>query len=322
MKIKSLLASVLSATFSTLLASAPVLAQEAVSDLRKPILSSHAAKWLAPAVPFQMYGNTYFVGFAGLSMVLIQSDVGLVLIDGALPQSVDVVEEKIRQLGFRVEDIKFILSTEPHFDHAGGIAALAQDSGAVVVASPWATTVLRSGKTPHDDPQVGDVADAPPIKNVRAIGDGEVLQLGSLKIKAHFTPGHTPGSTSWSWVSCENGRCLNMVFASSLTSISTDHFHFTDTKNEALIASFRKSFAKVAQLPCDILISGHPEHSDSDLKIKALTAESIADIRAGKKANPFINPQACKTYANEFSQFLDERLAREKKEEKSGSQKK
>jgi len=102
-----------------------------------------------------MFGNSYLVGFGGLSVALIDTGDGLILIDGALPQAEPTILANVATLGFRPRDIKYILSTEPHFDHAGGIAALARDTGATVVASPRGAEGLRSGRLADDDPQRG-----------------------------------------------------------------------------------------------------------------------------------------------------------------------
>src|ERR1700761_1303501 len=122
--------------------------QQNDDPLLRPIAPDYAKRWLAPQAPLRVYGNSYMVGFGGLSVGLIKTDAGLILIDGALPQSVGEVEANIRQLGFDPRQIRYILSTEPHYDHASGIAALARDSGATVIASVPAAKVLRQG---HSD---------------------------------------------------------------------------------------------------------------------------------------------------------------------------
>ena len=125
----------------------------ATDPLTQPIASPYAAQWNRPQQPARIHGDTYYVGVGGLSVVLIDTREGLILIDGALPQSVAAIKEHILELGFRLEDIKFILNTEAHFDHSGGIAALARDSGAQVVASPLGAEALRAGAVLAADPQ-------------------------------------------------------------------------------------------------------------------------------------------------------------------------
>jgi metallo-beta-lactamase class B len=183
----------------------------------RPSPCANCAVWNMPQEPFRIYGNTYYVGTHGLGSALITSPDGHILIDGALPESVPQIVAHIRSLGFRVEDIKLIVNTHVHFDHAGGIADLQKLSGARVVASPWTADVMKKGIVPRDDPQFGIVVPIARIARVTTLKDGEILQAGSVTVTAHFTPGHTPGGTSWTWRSCENNRCVNLVYADSLT---------------------------------------------------------------------------------------------------------
>src|SRR3546814_6986476 len=110
-----------------------------------------------------------------------------------------MILSNVRKLGFDPRDIKFILSTEPHYDHAGGIAALARDTGATVVASRRGAEGLRAGAHAKDDPQFDYGGAWPAVSRLRVMKDGEVLRIGRASITAHATPGHTMGSMTWSW---------------------------------------------------------------------------------------------------------------------------
>src|SRR5215210_4899839 len=101
-----------------------------------PSTCSDCAEWNAPQEPFRLFGNSYYVGPAGLSSVLITSAEDLILLDGALPQSAAVIDAHIRALGFDTEKIRVIGNSHAHYDHAGGIAALQRATGAAVLASP------------------------------------------------------------------------------------------------------------------------------------------------------------------------------------------
>lgn len=297
---------------AALLITTPLIAGQAAATqpdpLTQPIHEKWANKWNGPQAPVKIYGNTYYVGVAGLSSVLIRSDDGLILLDGALPQSVPLIEANIRALGFKVEDIKYILNSHAHFDHAGGIAALQRDSGAVVVASPSGARGLKLGRAVADDPQVAYAKEAtwPPLTtDVRELRDGEVLRLGNVAVTAHDTFGHTPGSTTWTWKSCEGDRCLNLVYADSLNPIAGPGFHYlADDTHADLAERFRSSIRKVAALPCDILITVHPDVSGLEHKLQ----------RAEKKSepNPFVDAQACRAYAETAEKMLDARIAEEK----------
>lgn len=271
--------------------------------LTRPIMPEAATRWLTPQPPARIYGNAYLVGFGGLNVALIRTDAGLILIDGAVPQAVGSVEANIRKLGFRVRDIKLILSTEPHADHAGGLAALARDSGATVVASGPAARVLRQGHSDADDPQAGLVPGFSPVAKIRVVEDGEMILLGKTAITARATPGHTPGSMSWTWRSCEGSKCLNMVFASSLNPISADAYRFSAPANAPTRAAFTRTFAVMRHMPCDILLTAHPNQSGGDVKFRQLQRHAAS--------NPFIDPGACRAYADKFAGLFAARLADE-----------
>lgn len=261
---------------------APLFAQD--DPLLRPIAPEWAGQWLESAPPVRVHGNTWLVGFKGLSIVLIATTDGLVLIDGAVPQAVPTIKENIRALGFRVEDIKYILSTEPHYDHAGGIAALARDSGAVVLAAQEAVTALRVGQNGKDDPQFGALPDFPGISNVRAMGDRERVTVGDTVVTAFVTPGHTPGSTTWTWESCDVERCLNIVFAASFSPITSDHYRHSEYPSR--VAAFRNSIKKLRSMPCDVLIRSHPakERSESTTNACGQYAKSAERQLDGKLA--------------------------------------
>lgn len=286
----------------------PATAADQPDPLTQPILEKWSGKWNKPQAPVKIHGDTYYVGVAGLSSVLIRTDDGLILLDGTLPQSVPLIEANIRKLGFKVEDIKYILNSHAHYDHAGGIPALQRDSGAVVVASPSGAQGLKLGHAVADDPQAGYAKEAtwPRLTGeVRELRDGETLRLGDVVVTAHDTFGHTPGSTTWSWKSCEKDQCVDIVYADSLNSISAPGFHYlADDAHGDLSERFRASIRKVAALPCDILITVHPDVGGIDRKL-----QQASDARG---ANPFVDRQACRVYAERFEKMLDARIEDEK----------
>jgi len=286
----------------TLAASAQ--ARPARDPLLRPIEPVAASRWLIEQPPLHVYGNSYLVGFGGLNVGLIRTKAGLILIDGALPQGVKAIEAHIRALGFRVKDIRYILNTEPHFDHASGIGALARDSHAVVLAGKAAVRSLETGDPSPDDPQAGFGEHYHGVGPVGGVRDGETIRLGGVTVTAVATPGHTPGSTSWTWRSCEQGACKTIVFASSLNPISAEKYLFTDPAHRSEYEGFRRSFAVMKAIPCDMLITPHPDQSGGD--------EKAAKLRAGVQPNPFLDPAACRNYATRFEKLFDRRIADEK----------
>lgn len=271
--------------------------------LTAPIAIDQAPLWTQPQAPLRIHGETYLVGFVGMNVVLIRSDAGLILIDGGLPQAVPAIEAHIRQLGLRVADIRLILSSEPHYDHAGGLAALSRDSGAPVLTSRAGAQVLRAGQSSADDPQRPVLFAFPPVDRLRVVRDGDRIRLGRVVITAHATPGHTPGSMSWSWRSCEAKRCVSIVFASSLNSRTEGAYRWSDTTHRTALARFRQTLATIRGLPCDIVLTGHPEHTGG--------AEKVAALQADPNSTGFRDPAGCRKLADRYQGALDDRLASE-----------
>jgi len=265
----------------------------------------NCAGWNAEQPPFRIYGNSWFVGVRGLSSVLIVGSEGSILLDGALPQSAPLIEAHIRLLGFRVEDVRLIGNSHAHYDHAGGIAALVRDSGGRALASAEGAVALESGRPHPDDPQAGfgESARFPPVPNVRRVRDGERIELGDLAVTARATPGHTPGSTTWTWRSCEGTRCLDIVYADSLNAVSAPGFRFSDPAYPERESRLRRSIAAIEALPCDVLVTVHPEFSR--------IFERAARRTAGE-ADALVDASACRAYAADASVRLDARLAGER----------
>ena len=274
-----------------------------------PVNCDDCKAWNAPVKPFNIYGNTWYVGVAGLSAVLVTSEGGHILLDGALPQSAPLIAANIESLGFSMKDVKLILNSHAHWDHAGGIAALQRASGATVVASASGAQVLQSGTNGRDDPQyqAKPVVRVAKVDQVTVVKEGDVVKLGQLALTAHATPGHTPGGTTWSWTSCEDQWCVHIVYADSLNAYSSGDFRFTGNgkgqqNTPDISTSFQASIAKVAALPCDIIIPVHPGMT------------GLLEKAAGRSGehNPFIDKNGCRAYADEAGKLLAKRLASER----------
>lgn len=255
--------------------------------------------WNQPQEPIPVAANSWYVGVAGLSAVLVDTGGGLVLIDGGLPQSAPLIDANIRALGFRPEDIAFILVSHVHYDHVGGIAALQRLSGATVLTGEPAVAALESGALLPDDPQYDPAASEsrfPAVQNLRPVGDRESIDVGDVTFTGHRTPGHTPGGMTWTWQSCAAGGCRHVVYADSLSPISVHGYRFSDGR---AATQLRDSAARIAGLPCDIFLSNHPVFFDMATKLKSDDAE------------PFMNRGECRSYANRALRRLERRLQEE-----------
>ena len=253
-----------------------------------PIDCNSCIAWNVPHEPVQIAENTWYVGTEGLSSILIATSDGLILLDGALPQSAPLIAANIESLGYSLRDIELIGLSHAHYDHSGGLAALARASRARVVALAPQAQALRLGSVTPDDPQYPS-RPFPPVEQVEVIEDGWSVRMGVIRLTAVATPGHTPGGTSWLWNDCIGEECYDIAYVDSLTPISAQGFRFSNGIGDVL----RRTIDVVADLECEIFLAPHP-------------------TRFGLAAGPpFINPNGCVNYAGSTSERLEERLAEE-----------
>jgi metallo-beta-lactamase class B len=209
----------------------------------------------------------------------------------------------IRKLGFRVEDVRYILNSHADQDHAGAIADLQKLSGAMVLASPASIQVLESGQPDRADAQYPNLTPMPPVARTRVVRDGETIHLGPLAVTAHFTPGHTKGGTSWTWQAEENGRTVNVVFADSLIALAAEGLRFSGNPLYTQAqADVERSFATIEALPCDVLVSAHPEAG-------GLWERKAKQAALGDAA--FIDANACRNDAVKARAILAQTLSAE-----------
>ncbi len=251
--------------------------------------------WDLAGPPFRIHGDTWYVGTCGISAILVAGDAGHVLIDGATEAGGPLIAANIARLGLDIAEVKLLLLTHEHHDHAGGLAFLQQASGARLLALPAAAAVLGSGRAAPEDPQAAVLEPMPPVVVAGTIRDGEVVRLGAIAITATATPGHTAGATSFTWRACDGADCRQVAYLDSLSAVSARGYRFSD--HPELVATFRASFARVADLPCDIALTPHPGSSAMSARIAA--------------PGGLVDAAGCRTYAQTMSTRLDQRLASE-----------
>jgi len=254
-------------------------------------------EWTAAQKPFRVIGNTYYVGTQELAAYLIVSPRGDVLIDGTMAQNAPLIEQNIRSLGFKLSDVKLILNTHAHFDHAAGIAQLKKDTGAAFDASAGDKPILERGYITFG-PTAND--HFPAVKVDHVVADGETLRAGDVAITAHLTPGHTPGCTSWTWNETEGGKTYSVIDVCSLTVAGNPLVN--NTAYPQIVSDYRASIAKLKAMHADVFLAPHASFYDPQKKLAA--------YKAGDP-NPFVDPTALQHFVTACETAFDKELARQ-----------
>jgi metallo-beta-lactamase class B len=247
--------------------------------------------WDKAGPPYRIYGNSYYVGTCGISAILITSADGHILIDGATAAGAKVIAANIKTLGFSLRDVNLLLQSHEHFDHVAGLAQLQQLSGARLLTSPEAAPVLTSGVVDAADPQAGMHQPFPAARVDGLVTAGQRVTLGKLSLMPVATPGHTPGALSWQWTSCEAGQCQVLVYADSLSPVSSDSYRFSE--HLTYLKAYRAGLDKLATLECQILLTPHPSASNMRTRLQSSTG--------------LIDANGCEVYSQAVKQRLQQR---------------
>lgn len=238
------------------------------------------ASWSAATPPFKIADNLYYVGTEGISVYLITTPKGHIVIDGAMPGSDKTIEASIKALGFKVSDVKILLNTHAHFDHTAGLAGLKRDTGARMIASGPDRKALETG-TYLGFEEIKDL-DFDPVKVDQVIKDGEKVSLGGMVLTAHITPGHSAGCTTWTFPVKADGKVRQALLYCS-TSVALNRL--VDRKRgpqyPGIVADYQATFARLKTMKADIFLAPHNEQFGLDAK--------RAKLKAGGP-NPFIDP--------------------------------
>ncbi|MDG2522795.1 subclass B3 metallo-beta-lactamase [Caulobacter segnis] len=258
------------------------------------------AAWTKPAAPYRIVGNVWYVGTEGIASYLISGSQGHIVIDGGMPEGAPLVEANIRKLGFKLEDVKILLNTHAHIDHAGGLAQLKADTKAKLYAAKGDEEGLEKGAHIGDSEYGG--ATFPPVKVDRTIKDLQVVKLGEIAVTAHVTPGHTRGCTTWTLPVVERDRPLNVTFYCS-TSVAGNVL-FGNKAYPQILADYEASFAKLRLIPTDVFLPNHPEFAD-------LPGKRQRQIRG--EPNPYIDPAEMGRFIDASQRAFGQELAKQER---------
>lgn len=259
--------------------------------------SKERIEWNRPQKPFHVAGNIYYVGMAGVAVFLIKTPAGLILTDGGLPESAPFIEQHIKELGFKLSDVKILLNSHAHFDHSGGLAQLKKDTGASFYASAQDKPFLESG---HITFGPSSQIDTTPIHVDHVMHDGESFRFGGQTMTAHVTPGHTKGCTTWTTHVSDGGKTYSVMFFCSISGGGNPLVN--NSAYPDIASDYKQSFARLDKMQADIFLAPHGNQFDM--------AAKLARLKPGAP-NPFIDPSELHRFLAKAKSDYDAELARQ-----------
>ena len=259
------------------------------------LLADFTPQWNKPIAPYRVISNVYYVGTNFLASFLITTPAGDILINPDYQQSVPLIRASVEKLGFHFSDIKIILISHAHDDHAAGCALLKKLTGAKLMVMDADVAEIENGGA-------GDFAYPsrwPPAKVDRVLHDGDQVTLGGVTLTAHLTPGHTKGCTTWTTEVKDGGHLYHVVIVGS-PNVNTGYKLVGNRQYSQIAADYEKTFRVLASLPCDVFLGAHGDYYNMDEKLQRLPTSG---------GNPFIDPEGYRAYVKDREQAFRAALA-------------
>ncbi len=263
-------------------------------------------EWTTPFPPFHIAGNLYYVGSADLASYLVVTPQGLILINSNLASSPPLIRKSVEALGFKWSDIKILLLSHAHYDHCAGSAEILKETGAKYEVMDADVSVVESGG--RTDFQYGSdpTMHFAPAHVDRVLHDGYTVSLGGVVLTAHLTAGHTRGTTTWTMDERvederEGGRLLHVVIVGS-PNVNPGYKLVGNKVYPQIAADYKRGFAVLNSLPCDIFLGAHGSYFDMK--------EKYAKFKNGDRG-AFIDPAGYKAYIADRQQAFEAELQRQ-----------
>lgn len=259
--------------------------------LALPLLAQR--DWDEPFPPHRIAGNLYYVGSKGLSTYLVTSSQGHILINASFERTVPIIRANVEKLGFKLTDVKILLSSHAHGDHAEGLALLQELTGAKVFVMEGDDKVISSGNNGRWRP----------CKVDKVLKDGDTVEIGEAKLRAHLTPGHTRGNTTWTLTVNDQGKMLNAVIIGS-PNVNPGTQLVNNKDYPEIAADFARTFRVLKSLQCDLFLGAHGDYYGMAQKHKRIKPGS---------PNPFVDPTGYREYVDEREQYYLYTLEKQQK---------
>jgi len=264
-------------------------------------LNAQNEGWTTPFPGHRVIANLYAVGTYDLGVFLITSDEGHILINTGLEDSTPLIRDNVESLGFRLEDVKILLTMQSHWDHTAALAEIKEITGAEMWATSKDARVLEDGG--FSDPHFGGQETFRPVTVDRILRDGEVIDLGDIHLTVHEHPGHTEGSSSYSMRVGENGRDYAVVIA-NMGTINDGKRLVVDPTYPGVADDFARTYSSQKAMEVDVWVAAHGAQYHLHDKYEPGQAYS---------PDTFVDPEGFRAEVERLERIYLEQLAQERR---------
>ena len=258
--------------------------------------------WHEPFPPHRIADHLYYVGSKGLASYLITTTNGHILINSSFERTVPIIRTNIETLGFKFTDIRILLTSHAHSDHASGHALVKALTGARVEVMEGDAKVIASG---GQGQYLYTEADGwKPCVVDRVLKDGDIVTLGEARLTARLTPGHTRGCTTWIMQATDAGKSWNVVIIGS-PNVNPGYVLVNNRDYPEIAEDYSKTFQLLKALPCDIFLGAHGSYYGMEAKHERL--------QKNPKTNPFVDPAGYQAYVEDRAQAFQEALRKQQR---------
>ncbi len=263
--------------------------------------AAQPADWSRPFPGHRVIGNLYAVGTYDLACFLITSDEGHILINTGLAESAPLIRENVESLGFRLEDIRVLLTMQAHYDHTAALAEIKKATGAEMWATAADAPLLEDGGA--SDPHFQGEYTFAPVPVDRILGDGEVLELGAIRLTVVEMPGHTPGSAGYTMTATENGRDYRVAIA-NMGSMNPGLRLAKDPTYPGIAEDFAETFRRQRAMEVDVWVAAHASQYGLHDKYRPGDAYS---------PDTFVDPEGFRKLVAHYEKLFEEQRAAERR---------
>lgn len=228
--------------------------------------------------PFKMYENIYFVGSTRVSIHIIDTGDGLVMLDTGYPDMYEQILNSMNELGLNPKDICAIFHSHGHIDHFGCTQKFKELSGAKTYISRIDNDIVKGKLDLSWAKELGYERPSAFDCDV-LVEDDDSFSFGNTTVRCRLTPGHTAGVLSFfiNIRTNEKKFVAAMFGGAGFNTLATEFLSAYNLSTECRYV-FRESLRKVIDEPVDIVLGNHPEQNDTKGKLeRVLLGEDITD---------------------------------------------